>query len=378
MLFDELVVVLGDIFHNLVAVFVVKLLVDRGGLQGRGHIRPRIHKRLVPKLCYFEDFKFRAQRFFQPDNYFFLEEIDDPDEIIFAAEGELQGNGVGSKTLSNGADDVVEIRAHAVHLVHETDARDTVLVCLAPHGLRLGLHAGDGVEHAHRAVQNAQRALHFHGEVHVARCINNIDAIFLPKAVPGRRRRRACNRDPALALLLHPVHAGRAFIHRTHLVAHTLVEEHPLRRPRLTGVDVRHDPDVAGIFEFECSAHSSWNSFLFSCSRCDCFTHRNHLPFTSALFTSDSARTPCSLPPCGLRLPSSSSLRRAHSLRQSTHPRACPPSFCPRVPANTAAASESPVIACGTDSLPPEPGSSRRQRDASSLPAAPSRSRWPS
>jgi len=37
--------------------------------------------------------------------------------------------------------------------------------------------------------------------------------------------------------------------------------------------------------------------------------------------------------------------------------------------ANTAAASESPAIACGTDSLPPEPGSSRRPRAAFSLPA---------
>src|SRR5258708_24688056 len=140
---------LGNIFHNFVAVLVIKLLVDRGGLQGGSHIRPRIHKRLVPKLSYFENLKFRAQRFFQPDNYFFLEAIDDPDEIIFAAEGELQGNRVGSKTLSNSSDDVVEIRAHAVHLVYETDARDAILVRLAPNRFRLRLHAGDGIEHAH-------------------------------------------------------------------------------------------------------------------------------------------------------------------------------------------------------------------------------------
>src|SRR5712664_2878000 len=357
-------------------MLVVKLLVDRGGLQGRGHIRPRIHKRLVPKFCHFEDFKFRAQRFFQPDNYLFLEEIDDPDEIIFTSEGELQRNGVGPKALSDGADDVVEIRAHAVHLVHEADTRDAVLVRLAPNRFRLRLHARDGVEHAHRAVQNAQRTFHFHGEVHMARRINNIHAIFLAEAVPGSGRRCARNGNAALALLLHPVHGGRAFIHRTDLVGHTRIEQDALRRRGLSGVDMRHDPDVAGILEFECSAHSSWNSFLFSCSRCDCFTHANHLFLTSALFTSDNARTPCSLPPCDARLPSSSSLRRARSPRQSTHPRACPPWSYPRVPANTAAASELRAIACGTDSLPPEPGSSRRQRDASSLPAAASRSRW--
>src|SRR6266851_2901520 len=38
-------------------------------------------------------------------------------------------------------------------------------------------------------------------------------------------------------------------------------------------------------------------------------------------FTSGNARRPCWLPPCGARLPSSSSLRRANSPRQSAHPR---------------------------------------------------------
>ena len=44
--------------------------------------------------------------------------------------------------------DVIEVRAHAVHLVDETNARNAILVGLAPHRFRLRLHAGDGVEHA--------------------------------------------------------------------------------------------------------------------------------------------------------------------------------------------------------------------------------------
>src|SRR6266851_3087078 len=129
-LLDQLVVMLGDIFHNFIAVLVVEFLVDRRGFQRRSHIRPRIHKRLVPKLPHFEDFKFCAQRLFQPDNDLFLEEIYNPDEIIFAAERELQRNGVGSQTFANSANHMVEISAHAVHFVHETDARDAVLVRL--------------------------------------------------------------------------------------------------------------------------------------------------------------------------------------------------------------------------------------------------------
>ncbi len=63
----------------------------------------------------------------------------------------------------------LEVRADAVHLVHEADARHAVLVGLAPHGLGLRLDAGDRVEHRHGAVEDAQRALDFGGEVDVAR-----------------------------------------------------------------------------------------------------------------------------------------------------------------------------------------------------------------
>ena len=105
--------------------------------------------------------------------------------------------------MPNRAHDVIEVRAHAVHLVHEADARHAILVGLAPHRFRLRLHAGDGVKHANRAVQHAQRALHFHGEVHVAGRINNVDAIFLAEAFPRSGGRRAGDGDAALALLLH-------------------------------------------------------------------------------------------------------------------------------------------------------------------------------
>src|SRR6202790_1835911 len=88
---------------------------------------------------------------------------------------------------------------------------------------------------------------------------------------------------------------------------------------------------------------------------------------TPPLLTSDSAQTPCSLPPCDAHLPSSSSLRPANWRRQSTHPPACRSSCGPRVPANIAAASESPATASGKGLLPPAPGSLRRPLAGSSL-----------
>jgi hypothetical protein len=47
-----------------------------------------------------------------------------------------------------------EVRADAVHLVDVRDARDLVLVGLAPDGLRLRLDAGDGVEQRDGAVED--------------------------------------------------------------------------------------------------------------------------------------------------------------------------------------------------------------------------------
>src|SRR5205814_6818671 len=137
------------------------------------------------------------------------------DEIIFATEGELEGDGMSTETLANGADDVVKIRAHAVHLVHETNARDAILVGLAPNGFRLRLHAGDRVKHANRAVEHAQGAFDFDSEVHVPRRIDDVDAILFVEAVPRSSRRRGRNRDAAFAFLLHPVHRGSAFVHGT-------------------------------------------------------------------------------------------------------------------------------------------------------------------
>ena len=51
---------------------------------------------------------------------------------------------------------LVEVGAGLVHLVDEDDARNAVLVALAPDGFGLRLDALVAVEHAHRAVEHAQ------------------------------------------------------------------------------------------------------------------------------------------------------------------------------------------------------------------------------
>ena len=93
------VIVLGDVFDHFVAMLFVEFLVDRRSFQRRRNVRARIDERLVPQFFDSEILKFRAQRFFQPDDRFFFEEIDDADEIVFAAERELQRNRMRAEPL---------------------------------------------------------------------------------------------------------------------------------------------------------------------------------------------------------------------------------------------------------------------------------------
>jgi hypothetical protein len=88
------------------------------------------------------------------------------------------GTGLPRRPLLHLAVDLEEVRADAVHLVHEGEPRHLVLVRLAPHGLRLRLHAAHGVVHHAGAVQHAHGALHLDGEVHVAGGVDDVDAML--------------------------------------------------------------------------------------------------------------------------------------------------------------------------------------------------------
>ena len=149
---------------------------------------------------------------------------------------------------SSFGDDLVErpleVGADAVHLVDEADTRHAVLVGLTPDGFGLRFDAGNRVEHGDGAVEHAQRALDFSGEIDVARRIDDVDAVIAPEA--GRRSR--CDGDAALLFLLHPVHDGGAFVDFADLVRNSGVEQDPFRRGRLAGIDVRHDADVPRFF----------------------------------------------------------------------------------------------------------------------------------
>ena len=144
-------------------------------------------------------------------------------------------------------DALVEVGAGPVHLVDEADPGDLVLVGLAPHRLGLGLDPGHGVEHGHRAVEHPQGALHLDGEVDVARGVDDVDHRVPPHAGGGGRG----DGDAPLLLLDHPVHGGGALVDLADLVVLARVVQDPLGGGGLARVDVGHDPDVAGLGQWD-------------------------------------------------------------------------------------------------------------------------------
>ena len=144
---DELVVVVRDLLEQVLA----------GGLRRVGQVGGDLLDRDV------------LAELVLVDDRLHVDQVDDALEVGLGADRQLDRHGVRAEAVDHRLDALVEVRPDAVHLVDVGDARDVVLVGLAPDGLGLRLDAGDRVEQRDRAVEHAQRALDLDGEVDVAR-----------------------------------------------------------------------------------------------------------------------------------------------------------------------------------------------------------------
>ncbi len=193
----------------------------------------------------------RAEPILVPNQRLAIDQIDQPGELFFGADRQMQQQRRRLELVAHLLHDALELRADAIHLVDKCNPRHAVLVGLTPDGFRLRLDAADRAEHRDRAIEHAQRALDFNGEIDVSRRVDNIDAVVAPEA--GGRRRR--DRDAALLLLHHPVHGRGAFVHLADLVVDAGVEEHALGGGGFAGIDVRHDADIAHPFYWCLTSH---------------------------------------------------------------------------------------------------------------------------
>src|SRR5271170_227808 len=197
------------------------------------------------------DAKLGAETILVPNQRLVLDQIDDTAKFFFGADRDLNRNRIRFQLLADFFDNAREIGADAIHLVDERDARHPILVGLTPYRLGLRLDPADCAEHRDRAVEHAQRAFHFDGEIDVARGIDDVDAMVAPEA--GGRGRRDGN--SAFLFLDHPVHGRGTLMHFTDFVVNPGVVEDPLSGSRFTGIDMGHDADVAHPFYLRLASH---------------------------------------------------------------------------------------------------------------------------
>jgi hypothetical protein len=171
----------------------------------------------------------------------------------------LNGYGIRGQALADLFYDTQEIGAGTIHLVDENQARYFVLVALPPDCFGLRFNATDRTEHRYRTVKYAQAAFDFDREIDMSGRIDNVDAVLfelLVHALPETGGSSGRNSDTAFLLLLHPVHDGSAVMNFTYLVRNTGVKKDALCRRGLTGIDMRHDADIAVTFDGCCSGHA--------------------------------------------------------------------------------------------------------------------------
>ena len=178
-----------------------------------------------------------------PDQCTHVEQVDDADEVVLGADRQLHDQRLGTEAADDGVDGEVEVSAELVHLVDEADARNVVLVSLAPNSLGLRLHAFLAVEHGNCTVEDAQGALNLDREVNVAGGVDDVDLVVFPEAGHGGRR----DGDAAFLFLFHPVSGRSAVVRFADLVVHTRVEQDALGSSGLAGINVGHDADVADL-----------------------------------------------------------------------------------------------------------------------------------
>ena len=184
-----------------------------------------------------------------------VNQVNDTTESILLADRQLNCNAVGVQTIMQHLDAAEEVGTHGIHLVDVHHTGNLVFVSLTPNGLRLRLDTTLSGQNGHRTVQNAQGALDLNSEVHVARGVDDVDAvtvllkcngIFLglrmaPVASGG------CGGDGNTTLLLldHPVHGSAAVVNFADLVVDAGVVQNTLGSRRLTSINMGHNADIS-------------------------------------------------------------------------------------------------------------------------------------
>ena len=171
------------------------------------------------------------------------QQVDHAREIVFDANGQRHDQRVGRQHILDLLYHAVEIRAHAVHLVDENNARHFRFVGVTPVGLGLGLHTAGATEYAHTTVEHFERAIHFDGEVDVSGRVDNVQAVAVPLAGGGG----GLDGNTALAFLVHEVGGGFTLVNLSGFVDLPGQLQNAFRGRCLAGINVGENANVSVI-----------------------------------------------------------------------------------------------------------------------------------
>ena len=179
-----------------------------------------------------------------PKDSFHFHEVYDTLESLLSTDRNLDRTRSRTQHLFDLTNYVEEVSTGTVHLIHVAQTRYVVFISLAPYSLRLRLYTTYRTKSHNRTIEDTERTLYLHSEIHVTRSVYQVDLIFVTRIVPIGCSSSRGDSDTTLLLLNHPVHRSRTVMHLTDLMGKTRIEQDTLRCCCLTGVDVRHDTDV--------------------------------------------------------------------------------------------------------------------------------------
>ena len=227
LLHQRLVLLCGK-FDHLLAPFVALVNEFSGDIF---HVVLSTHRLIVPK------------------DSLHLDEVHNTFEVLLCTDRNRDHTRRCTEDILHLAYHFEEVGARTVHLIYVADTGNVVFISLTPHGFRLGLHATHCTVGSYCTVEDTKRAFNLGREVNVTRSVDEIELIFYTIVSPEGSRCGRRDRDTAFLLLFHPVHGCATFVHLTDLVGFTGVEQDALGGSGLTGIDVRHDTDIARQME---------------------------------------------------------------------------------------------------------------------------------
>src|SRR6218665_33820 len=174
-----------------------------------------------------------------------FDEVNNAEKRALRSDGQLNDEGFCPEATDDCVHREIKVSAELVYFIDEANTRNVVFIGLLPQLFALSLNTFLAVKHGNGPVEHTERTLHLDGEIDVPGGVNDIALVLIPEAGHGGRG----DRDTALFFLFHPVGCGCPVGGFTDLVVDTCVKKDALRGGGLTGVNVRHDANIANLVQ---------------------------------------------------------------------------------------------------------------------------------